>query len=114
MNDILYNIVYVLIVSIITVIARYAIPLLIQTLRERNYNFAAEIIEKIVRMIEQTMIGSGLGDKKLESATEFAKEVLEHYKIKLTDDQIRQLIEASVQVINTEIGKNKYDLDGMA
>lgn len=104
MNDILYNILQVIIISAIVAILRYLIPYLTQILRSHNYNFAAEIIETAVRAAEQSFIGHGRGDEKFEYAVKMVKTAFEKYHITITDDQICQLIEAAVQAMNSEMG----------
>jgi LL-H family phage holin len=103
MNDILFNILQVLVVSAIAAILRYLIPLLIQTLRAHDYNFAANIVETAVRAAEQSFIGHGRGDEKYRYAVETIKSAFGKYNIKITDDQICQLIEAAVQTMNAEM-----------
>jgi len=103
MNDILFNIIQVLVVSAIAAILRYLIPLLIQTLRAHDYNFAANIVETAVRAAEQSFIGHGRGDEKYRYAVETIKSAFGKYNIKITDDQICQLIEAAVQTMNAEM-----------
>jgi len=103
MNDILFNILQVLVVSAIAAILRYLIPLLIQTLRAHDYNFAANIVETAVRAAEQSFIGHGRGDEKYRYAVETIKSTFGKYNIKITDDQICQLIEAAVQTMNAEM-----------
>ena len=103
MNDILFNILQVLVVSAIAAILRYLIPLLIQTLRAHDYNFAANIVETAVRAAEQSFIGHGRGDEKYRYAVETIKSAFSKYNIKITDDQICQLIEAAVQTMNAEM-----------
>ena len=103
MNDIIFNIVQVVIVSAILAVLRYLIPFLIQLLRSHNYNFAADIIETAVRAAEQSFIGHGRGDEKYRYAVETIKSAFGKYNIKITDDQICQLIEAAVQTMNAEM-----------
>lgn len=103
MNEIIFNIVQVVIVSAILAVLRYLIPFLIQLLRSHNYNFAADIIETAVRAAEQSFIGHGRGDEKFEYAVKVAKLAFQKYHIPITDDQICQLIEAAVQAMNAEM-----------
>ena len=104
MNDILFAILQVLAMSAIAAILRYLIPYLIQVLRDHNYNFAATIVEKLVRAAEQTMIGQKRGDEQFEWVIRMAKSQLTKYNITISDDQLIQLLEAAVETIN----ENKY------
>lgn len=103
MNDLLFSIIEVVLISAIAAVLRYAIPLSIQLLRSHNYTFAAEIIERIVRCAEQSFLGSGRGDEKFEYVVQMAKRQFERYNIPITDDQLVQLLEAAVQTMNAEI-----------
>lgn len=105
MNDILFGILQVLIISAVVAILRYCIPFLTGLLRSHNYNFAADIIDHMVRAAEQTFLGSGRGDEKFEYVVRMAKKQLDKYGIPITDDQIVQLLESAVQAMNAEIRK---------
>lgn len=104
MNDILYSILQVFITAAIAVILRYLIPFLTGVLREHDYNFAADIVDTIVRAAEQTFIGQGRGDQKFEWVVTMAKKQFDKYGIAITDDQLVQLLEAAVHTMNNEAG----------
>lgn len=102
MNDILFGILQIAATAAILVVIRYLLPLMVQGLRSHNYNFAADIVEHIVRSVEQMITGAG--PEKLEKATQAVTEALARYHITLTEDQIRELIESAVQTMNAELG----------
>lgn len=106
MNELLFNILQVVIISAIAAILRYAIPYFTAILRAHDYNFAASIIETMVRAAEQTFIGVHRGDEKFEWVVKMAKVQLDKYGIAITDDQLIQLLEAAVQAMNAE-GKHE-------
>ena len=103
MNDILFNICQVLLVSAVIAVLRYAIPYMTRMLRSHDYNFAADIIETMVRAAEQMFTGHGRGDEKFQYVVRVVGEQLDKYGIKITDEQIAQLIEAAVQAMNAEL-----------
>lgn len=102
MNDLLFNILQVVIISAIAAVLRYTIPYFTRILREHDFNFAADIIETLVRAAEQTITGHGRGDERFEFVVRMAKAQLERYNIQIEDDQIIQLLEAAVQAMNAE------------
>lgn len=105
MNDILFGILQVFIISAVAAILRYCIPFLTGLLRSHNYNFAADIIETAVRAAEQTISGHGRGDEKFELVVKYVHEQIERYGIGITEEQVVQLIEAAVQTMNAETRK---------
>lgn len=109
MNDILFNILQVVIISALVAVLRYAIPYFTQLLRSHNYNFAADIVEKIVRCAEQTYIGVGRGDEKFKYVIGMAKRQFDRYGIPITDEQLIQLLEAAVQAMNAEVNHGKHN-----
>ena len=102
MNELLFNVLQVVIISAIAAILRYAIPYFTAVLRAHDYNFAAEVIETLVRAAEQTMLGHGRGDEKFDHVIACAKAQFDRYGIQISDDQIIQLLEAAVQTMNAE------------
>lgn len=102
MNELLFNVVQVCLISAIAAILRYAIPYFSALLREHNYGFAADVIETLVRAAEQTILGHGRGDEKFEHVIACARAQFDRYGIAIQDDQIIQLIEAAVQTMNEE------------
>lgn len=111
MNEILFAIVQVVATAAITLILRYLIPFLIQLLRSHNYNFAADIVEHLVRAAEQTIIGTGRGTERFESVMRNAKELLEANHIHMSNEQIEKLIEAAVQAMNAEAIRIEAEVD---
>lgn len=103
MNEFLYYLLNVVAVAAITAICRFLIPYLIRILREHDYNFAADIIEHLVRAAEQVTTDAGKGTEKFQMVFRVAKETFEKYKIRITDDQIENLIESAVLTMNHEL-----------
>lgn len=102
MNELLFNVLQVVIISAVAAVLRYALPYFSALLREHNYGFAADVIETLVRAAEQTITGHGRGDEKFEFVVKMAQSQLARYGITIADDQIIQLLEAAVQTMNAE------------
>ena len=104
MNELLFDVLQVVIISAIVAVLRYMIPYLTGLLRSQNYNFAADIVETLVRSAEQTFLGYKRGTEKFDHVITSAKAQFEEYGIEITDAQLIQLLEAAVQAMNAEIG----------
>lgn len=102
MNELLFDVLQVVIISAIVAVLRYMIPYLTGLLRSQNYNFAADIVETLVRSAEQTIIGYKRGTDRFDHVIASAKAQFEEYGIEITDAQLIQLLEAAVQVMNQE------------
>ena len=105
MNDIVFGLLQAVLVAMVTAIARYLIPGIIQSLRHGKYTLAAEIVESAVRAAEQMIRDSGKGEEKYTMVLKIAHEILPRYGIDITDEQISVLIESAVQIINAESGR---------
>ena len=113
MNELLFNILEVVIISAIVAVLRYVIPYFVVILREHDYNFAADIIETAVRAAEQTIVGHGRGDEKFQMVVGFVREQLDRYGVGITEEQIVQLIEAAVQAMNAEVIATEAKTEGV-
>ena len=104
MNELLFDVLQVVIISAIVAVLRYMIPYLTGLLRSQNYNFATDIVETLVRSAEQTFLGYKRGTEKFDHVIASAKAQFEQYGIEISDAQLIQLLEAAVQAMNAEIG----------
>lgn len=102
MNELLFNVLQVVIISAIAAVLRYVIPYFTQLLRDKDYGFAADVIETLVRAAEQTITGHGRGEEKFDHVIACARAQFDRYGIRIDDDQIIQLLEAAVQAMNAE------------
>ena len=98
MRDILFLLLEVALTVIITVVARYAVPLIRSILSESKNELWRTIAETAVRAAEQIIREQGAGERKFE----LAKQIIKEFGLKLTDEQIKILIEAAVQAMNAE------------
>lgn len=100
--DLLFALMYGVLIWGIRAIVKNVIPFIEAKLAETNYGWAAEIIANAVRAFEQTVSGSKRGEEKFELVMEFVNRELSKLGIKLSEEQITMLIEAAVQEMNAE------------
>jgi hypothetical protein len=75
-------------------------------LGEKTYNLLADKAEMIVRSIEQTgFYAKWDGAYKKQLAMIALRKFADLMKLTVTDDELDQIIEAMVQLLNTEAGK---------
>ena len=103
MNEITFNILKIVIAVATTLISVYVIPLLKEKLQEAKYARLLEMVEVAVRAAEQTIKGSGMGAVKKEQVIEFVSDWMFAHGISITQDQLSQLIEATVFNMNREV-----------
>lgn len=100
--DLLFALMYGVLIWGIRAVVKNVIPFVEAKLAETNYGWAAEIIANAVRAFEQTVSGSKRGEEKFELVMEFVNRELSKLGIKLNEEQITMLIEAAVQEMNAE------------
>lgn len=98
MKDWAFTILEIVFTVAITVATRFLIPLLRSTIEESKNELWKAIANTAVRAAEQIIRERGAGERKFE----LAKQIIRDFGIKLTDEQIRILIEAAVQVMNND------------
>lgn len=69
-------------------------------LRGSKWAWAADIVESVVRAVEQTLSEELHGRDKKKAAVSWIKEILSSNGISLSDQQIDTLVEAAVQAMN--------------
>ena len=104
MNDIVYMILETVVSVVFIALMRYLFPLVIQSLRAHNYNFAADMVQTAVKAAEQIFAGAGRGEEKYTYVKKHLLEELARYKIELTEAQLNALIEAAVHAMKQEDG----------
>lgn len=109
MEKLVFEVLLALIVAIAGIVAKTLIPYLKQKeaealakLRQTEWAFLADIVEAVVRAVEQTVSSEIHGDGKKEIAVKYIKEILGQSGIEVSDAQIDKLIEAAVQAMNAE------------
>jgi LL-H family phage holin len=107
MNTLVFNVLTAVIVALIGIVTKELLPFLrakeIEAeakLRRTKWAWAADIIDAVVRAVEQTVSGEIHGPGKKQKAQRIISVLLEQNGIQLSADQIDALIEASVQAMN--------------
>ena len=108
-NDLIFNVLMALVVAIIGVIGKELVPYLkekkaaaMKQLEQTKWDWAVDIIDAVVRAVEQTVLDVHGKDKKTIAKRQIYK-ILKQANISLTEDQIDTLIEAAVQEMNSYI-----------
>ena len=102
MNDLTFNILKLVISVVTTLLAVYIIPYLKNVMANDKYNQLLAMVEVAVRAAEQT-IGTGHGSVKKDEVIEFVTKWMADSGIKISEEQLSQLIEAAVFNMNLEI-----------
>ena len=105
LNDLIYNVLMALIVAVAGVIARYLIPYLRTKraeFRRTKWGWAADIVDAVVRAVEQTVSDGIHGEAKKQIAVDYIRKLLRQTGVDLTDEQLDALVEAAVQTLNAE------------
>lgn len=101
MGDILFEVLKAVLVLVVILIGRYAVPYLKTRLADSQYAWVVKWVEVAVNATEQTVFGDKRGAERKAIVTQFIKEMLTDKNIALSDYQIEQLIEAAVHTMNS-------------
>lgn len=107
-STLIYNTLLALIVAIIGVITKTLLPYLkakkeeaTTAIRKTKWAWAADIIDAVVRAVEQTVEDGVHGEAKKAEATRLIFDFFRANNIDLTQEQISALIESAVQAMNS-------------
>lgn len=100
MNNIVYSILYIAVVVIAAVIARFIVPLIKGALSKQENQYIADIVKTAVWAAEQTVKGAGQGEVKKEQVVIKVRAWLYERGINITESQLDSLIEAAVFEMN--------------
>ena len=107
-STLIYNTLLALIVAIIGVITNALLPYLrakkeeaTTAIRKTKWAWAADIIDAVVRAVEQTADEYMHGEVKKDAATRMIVDFFRENHIDLTEAQISALIETAVQELNS-------------
>lgn len=110
MNTLITNVLTAFIVALIGAITTYAIPFLkakkdeaTAKMRQTKWAWAADIIDAVVRAVEQTVDEGIHGIEKKKLAMKYIEPFLLQNGIALSEEEIDSLIEAAVQALNEGI-----------
>ena len=108
LNDLIFNICLALVVGICGVIAKELIPLIkeqyaktIKQMEATKWAWAVDIINEVVRAVEQTVIEKH-GDEKKAVAHQLIWKAFKEAGISMSEQQVDALIEAAVHAMNGE------------
>ena len=96
MNDILYEILKSVVVLVLILITRYAIPYLKQKAENSKYDWVVKWVDIAVKSTEQTIFGDKMGPERKAIVTRFIKKLLLQKNIALSDEQLDNIIESAV------------------
>lgn len=102
MNEILFEILKAVVMLVIVLLVRYAIPYVKLKVEDTKYAWLVKWVELSVKSAEQTIVGSKTGAEKKAIVTEFIKNLLMQKNISISDDQLNTLIESAVYIMNKE------------
>ena len=122
MENLVFNILMALVVAIAGIVARQLLPYLrekkeeaVERIRQTRWAWAADIIDAVVRAVEQTVSDEIHGEDKKAEAIRLIDRIFYQAGLHLSEDQINALIEAAVQNMNAgtlEIGtEENYVVD---
>ncbi len=105
-NELIFNVLLALVVGICGVIAKELLPYLqekraaaMKALAQTKWSWAAQIVDSVVRAVEQTVLEQH-GDEKKAVAKQMIYRALKESNLYLSDTQIDTLIEAAVKTMN--------------
>ena len=107
-NQLVFNVLLALIVALIGVVTKTLLPYLrakkeeaTTAIRKTKWAWAADIIDAVVRAVEQTVEDGVHGEAKKEAATRLIFDFFRANHIDLTQEQVSALIESAVQAMNS-------------
>ena len=108
-EKLVYEVLFALVVAIAGIVAKTLIPYLKQKeaealakLRQTQWGFMADIVEAVVRAVEQTVSEEIHGEDKKAIAVRYITDILKQNDIPISHEQIDKLIEAAVQAMNQQ------------
>ena len=102
MNDVVFEILKAVLVLVVVLVARYAIPWIKLQMEGTKHEWLVKWVELAVKSEEQTILGDKTGPEKKAIVTKFIKEQLQQKNISLSDEQLNTLIEAAVYAMKRE------------
>lgn len=102
MNEVLFEILKAVVILALTLLVRYAVPLMKMRVEETKHAWVIKWVELAVKSAEQTILGDKSGPEKKAIVMKFIREQLEAKKIAISDAQLDMLIESAVYIMNGE------------
>ena len=117
LNTMVFNILVALTVALVGIVTRQLLPYLrekrieaTEKIRQTQWSWCADIIDAVVRAIEQTVSDEIHGEDKKAEAAKLIGRIFYQAGLHMTEDQIDALIEAAVQSMNAN-SLEVYDND---
>jgi LL-H family phage holin len=85
-----------------TILTIYIIPLLKAQVQSSQYVYLLQVVDTAVRAVEQTMQNDHNGEYKKQMVTKFVTNWLNEHHIKITQEQLSQIIEWAVFTMKQE------------
>lgn len=109
-STLVFNVISALVLALIGVITKTLLPYLrakkdeaLTALARTKWAWAADIVDAVVRAVEQTTDEYMHGEVKKDAATRLIMDFFHQNGIELTTEQISTLIETAVQELNANI-----------
>jgi LL-H family phage holin len=103
MNELTFNILKIVLSAATAIITVVIVPYVREKIKDSKYEKLLEIVEIAVRAAEQTIKGSGNGAVKKDEVVNFVSWWMLEHGIKVSPEQLDQLIEACVFSMNREV-----------
>lgn len=97
MTDIISLAIQLVIAIVSVLLGKYCIPFLSTKINANKIDTAKKISDYLVAFAEVLFTDRGMGEEKLDKVTQELTKQLRQYNINLTENEIRGLIEKSVQ-----------------
>jgi hypothetical protein len=102
MDDLLFELLKLVLIVCSMLITRYLIPLIRREIGNSEYAWIVDVVDDAVRYVEQITAEEGAGLKKKTMVLEFVQAQLQAKGIKISQEQLNALIEATVYGLNSE------------
>ena len=98
MNNILFEVLKAVVILVVILLTRYAVPYLKLILENSKHEWIVKWVDVAVKSAEQTIKESG--EDKKDIVTKFIKSQLIQKNISISDEQLDNLIESAVYAMN--------------
>ena len=111
MDEIMIKIIELIVIILAALIGRYAIPYIKTKVDMNKLALISEWALKFVKTAENVIVGSGMGEEKRNQVVTWIKEKSNEVGIKLTEDQIRTILEDAYTTMIQESNEFKETVD---
>jgi len=102
MNEYTLALLKIVVSAAVTIITAVVVPYIREKIKDTKYERLLQIVETAVRAAEQIYKEKGQGKAKKEEVIAFVTDWMNKHGIKITEEQLSQLIEAAVYRMNVE------------